>query len=123
MTKQEIYDTVVRHLQMQGKRCVDSKNTCLYRRGDMACAAGALIPQALYYPELEGCNLSGDKQKALFKKLGFTDKQMELLSELQVAHDHEPNWCWDIDPKSYLPKPLTDSLRNIATGHGLKPRF
>jgi len=58
MNNQEIFDTVVNHLRAQGRKSInESSGVCLYRGPDgTKCAAGILIPDELYKPEMEGNN-------------------------------------------------------------------
>lgn len=62
MNAQEIFDTVFTKLYEQGKQSVDPElpHTCMYRGPDgMKCAAGFLIPDELYRPEMENISIGG----------------------------------------------------------------
>lgn len=90
MSYQEIFNKVYLGLKSQGFRQSWSSelNQCAYRGDlDMKCAAGWLIPDEVYTPDLEGCSISfnpraGNKSdpSSLFQKIGF-------VSELQQIHD------------------------------------
>lgn len=94
MTKQEIFDTVVKHLADQGCRSITHVDVgtryCAYRgEHGRKCAIGCLIPDSEYVPRLE-CHSVGDIARA-----GFSDAVTELvdavgadfLLRLQRAHD------------------------------------
>ena len=101
MTPQEIFDTVAKHLFAQGRRATiretdiygEVSAACRYRAEDgTKCAVGALIPDEVYDPKMEGydvdCVLSSDP--------GYLPEWMhdnaELLRALQTAHDAESSW-------------------------------
>ena len=60
MNRQQVFDAVVHHLAKQGKRSTFTRpgqgfSMCRYRGyGGLKCAIGALIPDELYHPRLEG---------------------------------------------------------------------
>ncbi len=93
MTKQEIFDKVVRHLMKQGKKSlVDTK--CAYRGADGAsCAVGVLINDEHYDESIEGKRVYSRRViDALFKS-GVNaseydeDTALYMLSTLQHIHD------------------------------------
>jgi len=55
MTKQEIFDTVARHLLTQNERSLSWDERCLYFSGEggLKCAIGVLIPEEEYNPNIE----------------------------------------------------------------------
>ena len=55
MKLQNIFTSVVHHLQKQGVRSLDNGDACAYRgeRG-RKCAIGAIIPDRLYHEHMEG---------------------------------------------------------------------
>jgi hypothetical protein len=54
MERQEVFDTVARHLHKQGVASVDLDETCLYRGPDgLRCAIGVLIPDSVYRSDME----------------------------------------------------------------------
>lgn len=94
MNKQEIFDTVSVHLLRQKKRSLretEYSTECAYRGKDgLTCAAGVLIKDEHYRPELEGNTPHDwDVQHAIGKSIGRSlDKEdIELLTELQDVHD------------------------------------
>lgn len=92
---QQIFDVVATHLLTQNRRATAPSGGCRYRavQGDgtvLKCAVGALIPDDLYYPDME--------QLTPFQLLNLTALQslfatpnrqrtLELLRELQSTHD------------------------------------
>lgn len=90
---QEIFDKVFAHLLKQGCRAMEGQS-CRYRARPspgsdgqvLSCAIGALIPDELYNPAIEG---RGSAAPAVLAALPFepTNKQIGLMSELQTIHD------------------------------------
>jgi len=112
MNRQEIFDTVAKHLLTQK---VKSKAAiCLYRGPNgTKCAIGALIKDEFYDIEMEclgGLLVNSSAQWAL-KQSGvrFSDGLWSFLSQLQEIHDeHEPE-TWK------------DELDQFAKKHSLVP--
>jgi hypothetical protein len=91
MTEQEIFDKVAAHLLTQGVRS-QGGDMCLYRGPDgTKCAAGSLIPDALYTPDIEGQTWP---VPSLRDVLPFTRAQNELIRELQWVHDGKDCQDW-----------------------------
>lgn len=109
---QQVFDYVVGFLRKQGKSARDPNpnlDACRYRveiDGDMcACAAGCLIPDEDYTPNMEGCaaiymhddarqmgyDLTPLIENRYFHKRGFDAR---LIDNLQIVHD---NWGRDIE--------------------------
>lgn len=94
MNKQEIVNTVYKHLKAQGKQALDSDWNCAYRTASgLKCAIGCLIPDALY------TNLIETKLVSSLFKIGFlqkvfpdiTEEDVLFLSQLQRIHDYDFN--------------------------------
>ena len=94
MTKQTIFNKVVRHLRQQGERAVDPETqNCAYLAPDgKKCAVGCLISKKNYKPAMENKKInwiswSGCMPEHLKEHVG-------LLVALQQVHDSiEPkNW-------------------------------
>ena len=91
-TAREIYDYVRAHLLRQGVRSMNG-STCAYR-GDngTSCAAGCLIPDELYRPEMEylpvGELVVHDHVPASWST------HVDLLSRLQTIHDLDAPADW-----------------------------
>lgn len=84
MNNQEVFDQVVRHLRKQG--CQSRENgMCQYRGPEgRKCAAGILIPDSKYRPELEGFRVGDCGISDIFLAQNIN---LEFLSELQYTHD------------------------------------
>lgn len=92
MSAQELFVKVANHLLKQGKRSADSNDYCLYRGPDgMMCAAGILIPDEVYKPEME--------QQAWYKLVSnfdFPTEHKDLITDLQIIHDDYPSENWRV---------------------------
>ena len=90
MTAQEIFDTVARHLVVQGKPAFSDYGpvqSCNYRAPDGSkCAIGCLITDEEYGEEFEGTSVLGvlSMHPGLDARLG---PHVDLLVHLQDAHD------------------------------------
>ena len=107
MNAQETFDTVAKHLLTQGQRSTDGANTCRYRGSEgRKCAAGVLIPDAVYVDDMEGfgwsavCDMHPQVPQA----------HCELIAELQRIHDTAEPQAW---PKQ---------LRRLAYANNLDPK-
>lgn len=94
MTKQEIFDTVVKHMLTQGGRAVfvdfSGEICCVYRSlGGGKCALGCLIPDDEYRPEMERMLAPQLIRSELSPTItAMADEHgSEFLSQLQQAHD------------------------------------
>jgi hypothetical protein len=100
MTKQETFDTVVRHLLTQAKQSRD-EDACLYRGPDgTKCAAGCLISDADYSPSMEWLY-------ATSIRYALVGHDMEIVMDLQLVHDERDVGLWP------------DELSRVALKHGL----
>jgi hypothetical protein len=92
MSAQELFERVANHLLNQGSRSADSGDYCLYRGpAGMMCAAGILIPDEAYKPEME--------QKAwckLVSNFDFPTEHKDLIIDLQIIHDDYPPENWRV---------------------------
>ena len=109
-TKQEIFDTIIRHLDAQGRRSISAGGKCAYLapNGDR-CAIGCLIPREHYRPEMENKNLHGLLTRDLIAISGEVPRT--FFREMQDAHDQLADWKWWSD--------LRDVLQFIAQRHDL----
>ena len=100
MNAQEIFDYVATHLFTQGKPArnrdfSDPGPHCRYRLGELSCAAGCLIPDEIYTPEME-CGTVGllirhcEKNGIPLPK--FFKENVDLLLALQSVHDSDHAW-------------------------------
>lgn len=103
-TAQQVFDQVATHLLKQMEPAEDPvTGACLYRYGDLKCAAGCLISDEEYIPEMMG------SWKCLVESgLAPITRHNHLITELQVLHDRDDPAIW------------ADLLRTMAHKHGLK---
>ena len=89
MSPQEIFDTVCAHLRGMKGPSLDEYGNCAYRGvGGAKCAAGVLIPDDVYSPEMEGFAFSELLEIELGKTLlDWFEENSYLIHMLQAAHD------------------------------------
>ena len=88
MELQQIFDTVSTHLLTQNRKASNKGGDCFFRTKDGAtCAVGCLIPEAAYYPEMEGLHLSELLRDGLLP-VGEDNREQkfDLLRSLQHIH-------------------------------------
>lgn len=105
MTAQGMFDRVASHLLKQNAKALSESGDCRYRgeRG-LKCAIGALIPDELYDPRIEGgapytiargpmqaCDF--ELQKVL-RASGISYALLDLADKLQNVHDHNEPSTW-----------------------------
>jgi hypothetical protein len=90
VTAQEIFETVVKALALQGKPSKTETGGCYYRNVfGMKCAVGVLIPDEDYDPVMEGANIHGlMNMPDLPESLKFMMPHQNLLFDLQIMHDN-----------------------------------
>jgi hypothetical protein len=111
MNAQEIFDTVARHLFAQGHRATDPfTGYCKYRapNGDK-CALGALIPDDLYVSDWDD-NSEPALVEEVAQAIGLL-KHVDLLIDLQSAHDAPSHWLTE--------QRLKQALVTVAEDHDL----
>ena len=112
-TSQEEFDIVVKHLEQQKKRSVDTNGVvCLYRGPNGAkCAVGALIPDDVKLTQIQNRMSVFD-----LRDYGFSFAlEFWKLSRLQGVHDDPSNW----DDKGFTLKGK-DRLRGLAQEFSLE---
>ena len=103
MKRQDIFDTVVRHLRAQKQRALEKHgmDMCAYRAPDgLKCAIGCLIPDELYDPLFEGKSAfwlltnNAPEARAVRVFCGASTDQtvVSLMSALQDIHDKQYSW-------------------------------
>jgi hypothetical protein len=90
VTRQTIFDRVVRHYRKQRRRC-PVEGECLYRLGDDECFIGPLIGDEHYDPTMEGHPVR--ELMKIFAMPGWFHTHIDFIEELQRIHDNETNWC------------------------------
>lgn len=103
---QEVFDQVAKHLLTQIKKSKDDEGQCLYRHGELKCAAGCLISDDEYHDEMDqGSDVSWE---SLIEKDFVSAHHVNLISELQCVHD------------SYNPDGWFNALKHTADKFGLE---
>lgn len=102
---QEIFDFVSEHLLTQNQVSSLYNEYCVYRHPDnLMCAAGVCIPDDKYNTKMEHKSFISVNIEF---KLGYTRKQVSLISKLQSVHD------------STYPKYWNHELNSVAAHFGL----
>lgn len=93
---QSIYDKVTRGLLKQGRKAEDEPGSCVLRNEDgLRCAIGQLVSKAKYSADMEELVPLVSPNNKLARAAGLrTDRQIELVSELQQAHDGVAPHMW-----------------------------
>ena len=98
MNNQEIFNKVATHLLTQSDKALDEKGDCMYRGlNGTSCAAGCLIPDELYEPEMENesiLNLANDFPDVKAYLRMHRRDTLRLIDRLQNVHDAEPVEYW-----------------------------
>ena len=125
MTRQEIFDKVVRHLAEQGKQASVPghlrRPICKYRTPEgLSCAVGCMIEDEHYHAGLETEGVFDHPiieavGRSIGRELDCLD--CDLLCDLQCIHDDPLNWK-RLDSRP-LPAGLAQELRRVARGWGL----
>lgn len=116
MENQEIFDTVVAHLRKQGCKSVKLAAdggpaygiegiSCLYRGPNgLMCAAGCLIADEDYSPEMEDISANRGILQDYFEEMGC---DTYFIRKLQIIHDEECVQDWE------------DEFERLAQRYGL----
>ena len=112
-SEQEVFDQVATHLLTQKKRAAEGEK-CKYRTKDgLKCAAGCLLADDEYDPEIEGRDWLGALPLIAY---GGGRNHSTLISDLQHVHDETLpiDWFEELDDmaNSYrLNKKVLDQFR------------
>jgi len=94
MTRQELFDSVVKHCNNQGVRSI-SRDVCRYRSpGGLSCGIGGLMPDKVYRKNLEG-HPAPSLPVPVLEACGFDmgrDREWVFANDLQGLHDNKYNW-------------------------------
>jgi hypothetical protein len=91
-----LFEKIKTHLLTQNEKSVDKYGLCMYRGlNGLMCAAGCLIPNHKYNPEMEETSSSDID----FFRSTFNDAENALITAFQVLHDGlDPSeWASEID--------------------------
>ena len=105
MTPQEVFDFIVNHMKKQQQQSVGSFKTgvCLYRSGELKCAAGCLIHDDDYDSSMENCGWI-----EIARRLKCREKHNSLILSMQLCHD-----------RNNLIIPMLEAFRLVAKIFGL----
>lgn len=113
MNRQEVFDTVYKHLVSQKKIsaiAIDQEKVCRYRtsNGDK-CAIGCLIPDELYDSIIEGYEVTSKIVVDVVKKIypDVTKQDLFFLKDLQNVHD-------TLDDNLFFHLILNDKMNEVA---------
>lgn len=84
---QGIFEFVLKHLAEQNARSISGIGDCLYRFGDLSCAAGCLIPNDLYERDFDISVVSISSIIESSKKFNYLKPFKDLVEQLQYYHD------------------------------------
>ena len=89
LTSQEVFDKVYNGLVEQGTFSVDmEKEECRYRSPNgYKCAAGMLIADEYYTPDIEGLGAQHGIVKGILELSGVSPHDIGLVCDLQEVHD------------------------------------
>jgi hypothetical protein len=108
MTAQEVFDTVTAHLLTQKECSKNANGNCAYRGlNGLKCAAGCLIPDECYNPDMEGSNWG----TLIGGGFGVPEVHRNLIARLQTIHDNCPVETW------------YSNLKELANSKGLSFNF
>jgi len=115
MNRQEVFNTVAKHLLTQNAKAQGTSGTCSYRgENDTKCAVGVLIKDEVYSPSIEGGNVHASRVQAALKASGIDlgPGDTIFLGALQGIHDgRNPlewqralnDFAYDFDLQPYQP--------------------
>ncbi len=114
MKRQEVFDTVARHLLTQRKKSYCMRNgrqACLYRGPHgLRCAVGVLIPDELYDEKMEHQDVTFGPVRAALTKIGISPACHDMLADMQYLHDESAPRAWK------------QGLAKIADVHKVSPQ-
>ncbi len=103
MSAQEVFDKVAEHLLTQNKKSIGLNGGCCYRgENGLTCAAGCLIPDDKYSPQME---------RQPWGDICVSRWNFSLITDLQITHDR------------FAPKDWKNELKNLAIRYNLEFKF
>lgn len=122
MNRQQIFDTVVSKLLIQGQNSVDEV-VCRYRGPEgRKCAIGHLIPDELYNPDFETRSIDMIlEDEKLSKNLpSWMFEEKDFLYRLQAMHDDEISE--DLVGEEFRTE-LLAAAEEVAASHNLEWKY
>src|SRR6478609_968536 len=87
-TEQQVFDQVVKHLKTQNAKCFNPEwNACLYRYGEMSCAAGCLMSDEEINTVRLANKMTTTWQVLVESHIVPTYRHQLLIGALQRVHD------------------------------------
>lgn len=124
--RQQALDRVWEHFIVKKRPFSYSKsaNICRYRLHGRAkdatrCAAGVLIPDELYSPELEGLSCGDAPVSKVLREAGYTRADIQFLNGLQDCHDHAAGGACALTRQEQQER-MIQNLRELATDYRLQ---
>lgn len=93
MSAQEVFDMSARHLLKQMQRS-ESSSTCLYRSGNLACAAGVFLTDAGAEAADSLSGPQGSPWDMVVQNELAPVTNVQLICELQSVHDYNDPIAW-----------------------------
>ena len=118
-TRQEIFETVAKHLFSQGHRAKNKDGLCSYRSDGLKCAVGVLIPDNEYREEFDNDPADDNSVKYLCQRFDYFQNKfghdISFFERLQGVHDDKHNWDSNIR--------MRDALKEVAIKYQLDHNF
>lgn len=86
-TEQQVFDQVAKHLLMQSRKSVQDGAYKYHSSDGTKCAAGCLVSDDEYDPEMEGMTWKGNKN--VNSREDVPEKHLLFVHGLQRIHDHK----------------------------------
>lgn len=103
-TEQQVFDQVVRHLLKQKARS-EGGGYCQYRGpGGLMCAAGCLIADHEYTPEMDDFAKGSDWAALVEDDIIPTNAHKKLIIALQQLHDTKEPHNWEDELRMFAVK-------------------
>ena len=115
MNAQQMVDKIAAHMVAQGQPSFDpEKQKCMYRFGDLRCAAGWLLLDEEYQEDFEGEPVTKFKVRMALARSGVPQLLIHLLREVQRAHDSTVS----VPPEEFVAT-FADQLQSLCDDHNL----
>lgn len=94
MSKQKIFEKIIKHLIKQKVRSYDYCDIgCVYRGPNgTKCAVGCLLTDKIYRSDMEGNNIRGVISIYKYYLPKYIIDNEDFLSDIQFLHDEKINW-------------------------------
>ena len=119
MTKQEIFDVVLKGIMSQGGPSYDhDANSCAYRgENGRKCAAGWLMPDELFNPRFNMLIISDPEAFNMLPEDLRDFNTVPFIRQLQNIHDESQEGCFDDETFMDI---WTERMRQFALDNDLR---